>query len=491
MSFEYLFEFKEKQYNKKEFNDTFPLLIKIENTIKNGLMVKYKDEIYKKNIKNIKYDINMYINEGSLFSILTFIKNIKGSYKFGNFTGFNGGYARDLINHGLHHQELNILFFNIFQLSPEDKQKCINYFKKLILDIDKILLNEIGFSEIVSIINVNVSNYKDSLHQLSQLAGIIINEIENDNIAVFSRIIDKGRCKNFLLSNTRSYHKFRDETLNIILSNQNEKLKNNIDFISNEFLKIVNIFYNKEELNQIDEKIQNKIITHIKDEYNNNLNSIIFLLLNDINNIEKTLENMNKLVDVSDTYIKVYIQQHMISRLKNIVDLLKTIENRTVNINILIDDIISFYTVYDTLLMKFISQENARVLSPSISISTNTIDAIKILYNALNKICTEIKLLNNESYCKNISLIDLTSLLIMIIINRKHEIVEKTEEWKLLKEYIKKCIIPNGNVKEWIENYLNEVKSYWKNFLSNEDNEIFEVLSYIVKNLYLDPYAFR
>lgn len=243
------------------------------------------------------------------------------------------------------------------------------------------------------------------------------------------------------------------------------------------------------ENNEIEERIVS-IFNEI------NISNITSSLSNDIKIIKEKLEkyviNPENEKNISTSYIKYNVLQKIVPRIENIICIFNKIEKGTVNLNF-VDDIISFYTVYDFLFIDFIKCENSRIISPTISITTNTIEVIKVLYNVINKLCLEIKILNNETYCKNISLIDLTSLFVMIIINKKHEIFEKTNEWALLKKYIKQCISNQDKdiLKEWIENYLELVKNYWKDYFTEEDDKIFNILSCIIKDLYLNPYAFR
>lgn len=240
---QYFYEYsKKRKIEKDEFEEYFPSLIKVNNIINNIITEASSNKIDKKEIKNLR-------------SIKKFINNIKKSFKNGEFFeepefeqkqyityNENDIYSKELVD-SLNQKELYVIFNDIFLLSSEEIYIFEDYFKKLKLEIENIINNNIDLNEFMYCEKHVISSEDNKINNLrnnQKKCDIVIQILKEKDINIISKI------RNIFYRNTiYSYNDFVKNTINKIFFKQNKKLKDNIDYISDEFFKIVNYIEDK------------------------------------------------------------------------------------------------------------------------------------------------------------------------------------------------------------------------------------------------------
>lgn len=149
-------------------------------------------------------------------------------------------------------------------------KKHILYYKRLKLDTEKVLNDELSLGEITTFAHGPLSEYiRNSLKEVQQLTDMFIQIIKNNDVDALN-ILKREAEHNIIFEKSYTYHKFENETLDRIILDQNKRLRDNVDYISNEIFKIANMMYkeeHKEEANEAIEEILVKVVEKLLDPF--------------------------------------------------------------------------------------------------------------------------------------------------------------------------------------------------------------------------------
>ncbi|WGH24777.1 MAG: PD-(D/E)XK nuclease family protein [Candidatus Shikimatogenerans bostrichidophilus] len=423
-------------------------LINLKYIIKNYLNYYKISKWYPNKRYNIKYNIKRYFFLYKNFNKSIYIKK-KVTYEL----ALKIAYKK--INIYLKNINYKIIFIGkIFVNKIEIK------IKKKLKNFSKFYYNKEKFNnkKIIIKTNNNINKYLFINNQIKKKKNITIiftnNKIDNKFLNFFKkRDILKINFNLHFYYNDLSIHSFFNNFLKL-LKYKFLKIEYNlfIDFINN---KNIRFFLNEEHIIKINKILNNKILNkYIKFNIKYFKNSIIYKLLNNINNIKKFLLYF-KII------IKILLKKNKINIINNIY--LKKI-NKLINFLLKINNYINLNNIY-TIFNKYINYNDSIIFYYNNLKSNIEIVNIEFLYKE--------NIINNNNYC-------------YLILNKKYNLFKKSNFNNFIcnKTNLKNSILNYRKIDNILRLFKNPYIIYNNNdILFNKDN-LFILLKILINSKY-------